>query len=551
MQEQAPRSSPERPGKTMEAAPQDETQGAAKPPGGDEETTDALLTPKEDPEIVIGLIGPIGVDLEPVITAIKDALEGRYPVSEIRLSEEIAEFFSQDLSGAAHHVRTRKLMHLGTKLRQHTNHGDAAALLAIAEIKRMREEDLDGKYSRHAFILRSLKTPEEVHTLRNVYGNGFFAVSVYSSRERRVSALATRISSSRHGMAKSSRALAERLIEIDELEDNALGQDVQGAFPMADLFVYTHNAEEMRRQIRRFVHLVFAYRFFTPTGEEHGMQHARAAALRSSDMNRQVGAAIVNQHGDLLVIGCNDVPKAKGGFYWPEDDPDHRDFKMGRDSMSVHREEVLAEMLSRLQQEDLLKVEKTKISELVKALLTGDKKMVLKGAVGMNILEFGRSVHAEMAALTTAARLGVSVQGATLYCTTFPCHICARHIVASGIERVVYVEPYPKSKAKQLHGDAITVDPEAATTEAVTFEPFQGVSPGRYMELFAAGNDRRKTSDGRVPNWSMSTATPRFVRFLNTYKDLETAIAGKVIGHWRALRIDPSVPGEPGFEEVP
>ena len=60
----------------------------------------------------------------------------------------------------------------------------------------------------------------------------------------------------------------------------------------------------------------------------------------------------------------------------------------------------------------------------------------------MAIIEYFRSVHAEMAALVTASRLGTTVKGATLYCTTFPCHECAKHIVAAGIERVVYVEPY-------------------------------------------------------------------------------------------------------------
>lgn len=57
-------------------------------------------------------------------------------------------------------------------------------------------------------------------------------------------------------------------------------------------------------------------------------------------------------------------------------------------------------------------------------------------------------MHAEMFAITDAARRGLSVRDATLYCTTFPCHMCARHIIASGIRKVVYIEPYPKSMAK-------------------------------------------------------------------------------------------------------
>ena len=48
--------------------------------------------------------------------------------------------------------------------------------------------------------------------------------------------------------------------------------------------------------------------------------------------------------------------------------------------------------------------------------------------------------------------------GTTLYTTTFPCHNCTRHIVAAGISRVVYVKPYPKSLAFQLHYDSISLE---------------------------------------------------------------------------------------------
>jgi hypothetical protein len=146
----------------------------------------------------------------------------------------------------------------------------------------------------------------------------------------------------------------------------------------------------------------------------------------------------------------------------------------------------------------------------------------------MNLLEFGRSVHAEMAALTSAARLGISVQGATLFCTTFPCHMCARHIVASGIKRVVYVEPYPKSKAKQLHQDSISVDPSVPSSDHVNFEPFEGIAPRQYQDIFDA-HELRKDNDGRAIDWRTRDGRPRFMRFLNTYKDIEIAIVGKEI----------------------
>lgn len=487
------------------------------------------LRPMANPEIVFGLVGPIGVELNPVIEAIGQALAGKYRTTTIRLSELIEEFFDIDLSTEPDHLRIRKLMHLGTYLRQQSGLGEAVGLLGIEEIARLRDETLDAKDDSNAFIIRSIKTPDEVQLFRNVYGRGFYLISVYSQRENRVSYLSDRLTNSLHGESSKCRARAERLVEIDELENTKFGQDVQDAFPLADLFLNADDREDLREQVDRFIDLVFGYRFSTPTKDEHGMQHARSAALRSSDMNRQVGAAVTNAEGDLLVIGCNDVPKTGGGFYWPDSVPDERDFKRGADSMSEHRSQVIRELLARLEKAELLKLDSgTSITQAADKLLSGELKWVLKGATATSILEFGRSVHAEMAAITTAARLGIPLAGATMYVTTFPCHICARHIVASGIRHLYYIEPYPKSRAKKLHGDAVLVDPLTPSEKLVNFQPFRGIAPSRYFELFESG-DARKDDEGKVPVWKIASGTPRFQRFIVTYKLLEAHIVGKVL----------------------
>jgi hypothetical protein len=91
-----------------------------------------------------------------------------------------------------------------------------------------------------------------------------------------------------------------------------------------------------------------------------------------------------------------------------------------------------------------------------------------------------------MDAILTCARLGISVRGKFLYVTTFPCHNCTRHIVASGIARVYYVEPYPKSKARELHSDAICFDEaEAKDSGRIPFLPFVGIGPRRYLDFFS------------------------------------------------------------------
>lgn len=64
------------------------------------------------------------------------------------------------------------------------------------------------------------------------------------------------------------------------------------------------------------------------------------------------------------------------------------------------------------------------------------------------------AVHAEQNAIIQAAKLGVSVQGATLYCTHQPCSICAKMIINSGISRVVFVNGYPDEFSVKMFEEA-------------------------------------------------------------------------------------------------
>ena len=64
------------------------------------------------------------------------------------------------------------------------------------------------------------------------------------------------------------------------------------------------------------------------------------------------------------------------------------------------------------------------------------------------------ATHAEQNAIIQAARLGVSIDGATLYCTHQPCSICAKMIINAGIRRVVYKEGYPDAFSLELLNEA-------------------------------------------------------------------------------------------------
>lgn len=463
------------------------------------------------PELVIGLVGAVGCDLPSIADTFVAALrEVNYHAVPIRLSHLL-----HDLEPYAHiatvHDQEEYIsghMDAGNDLRKRTT-SDVMARLGVVRIRIARqrdgEEDENQPHPRAAYILNSLKRPEEVTKLREIYGGAFLLVSAYASRERRREALAARIAKSKNLEMKECLWIAEKLIERDEIESRVMtGQDVRDTFPLADAFLNADDKTAIESSVRRTVAILFAHPFETPTVDEMGMQYAHSAGLRSSDLSRQVGYAACTNDGQVLAVGTNEVAKAGGGFYWPGSEGDARDFRVveSDEPNAEMKLAILKDLLQRLQPTGVL-AEKGEITD---AMVSTTAKQ-LKGSRFMAITEFGRAVHAEMGVITDAARRGVALRDATMYGTTFPCHNCAKHIVASGIKRLVYIEPYPKSQVARLFRDSIAL--ESAAPGRVLFEPFVGIAPLRFREFFLTPD--RKDEDGRIISWDeiKRSALPR------------------------------------------
>ena len=82
--------------------------------------------------------------------------------------------------------------------------------------------------------------------------------------------------------------------------------------------------------------------------------------------------------------------------------------------------------------------------------------------------ELCRGLHAEMNALLQASQCGVKISGATLYTTTYPCSLCAKMLVNTGIKRIVTLTDYPDALAKEILSAA------NVKVEIVTLEDFKG-----------------------------------------------------------------------------
>jgi cytidine deaminase len=412
-------------------------------------------------------------------------------------------------------------MTAGNTLREALGRNDAVAMLGLIAIQEFRQQntgDPTRPLPQFAHILHSLKRPEEVKVLRQIYGPAFVALAAYAPRPRRLQDLARRIAES-HFSNQSGEFLtqAERLLRRDELEiGDEHGQNVEETFPIADVVINTSDHASMVDSVQRAIELLFGNVFITPNPDEQGMYLARAAALRSGSLARQVGAAICRPDGTLVALGMNEVPRAGGGAYWCSDENDGRDLRWGYDTSDRMRENVFGEILQKLTENGWIVPEKSQrhIPDLVAEALRTGTPPIMKGTQLLSTIDYVRAVHAEMAAITDAVRHGVSTRECTLYTTTFPCHDCAKHIVAAGITRVVYIEPYRKSLVQDLYPDSVVVDPADACAGRVRFEPFVGVAPRRYSDLFGLSTIRRKNKDGSLLQWRRAESVPRLPEYM-------------------------------------
>lgn len=457
--------------------------------------------------LVLGLVAPLGTALDPVIRLIERSIARFDYRSETvhmsQLLDSVTGELWEPLPARNERGYHEKRMDAGDTLRTLTGSGGALAALSISRIAQLRESASDSI----AFVVRSLKHPDEVQMLRHVYGDAFSLLAVSSSHDERRDVMVDALS-----LFADARPEAERLIERDEADEAAkkFGQNVREVFTMADVYIPVAKGYDAAKDVDRFIGSLFGEPFLTPTAAEEAMKFAANASMRSAALGRQVGAALIPRLGTPVVAGTNEVPKPGGGQYWADDEPDHRDFRIGVDPNPAYIKRVLQDVLERLSAAGWLMDNFAAVpsEQLVQRAL--DSEGPLRGARLAALIEFTRCLHAEQAAIINAARAGVQTEGSVLYSTTFPCHECTKMIIGAGVAEVQYIEPYPKSLADRLFRDLINTEPAVRPTEGsgdgrVDYRPFQGIAPRRYELAFTAAERRA----GDEPAALSRDATPR------------------------------------------
>ena len=356
-----------------------------------------------------------------------------------------------------------------------------------------------------AYILDSIRHPDEVKLLQHIYQDAFVLIGVVCEEDVRISRLTSKHSD---GGIENCKNLMKR----DAQDGLDYGQRTRDAFHMADFFVdnsidrATIEGGQPKSQrdwhvvgkLERLTKILSHKEIIRPTIEETAMHHAYSAQLRSACLSRQVGAALIDNGGNLLATGTNEVPRAGGGVYGEYPDEPEKEFRF--DHRCAFRDSKYCS--NTREQNDIIADAVQSIESVVEL---GDNKndiaaVLRNGRIG-ELLEFSRAVHAEMDALLSAARASRQIKGSRLFVTTFPCHFCARHIVTAGVDEVQYIEPFPKSAALKLHNDAISRkwlewDAPSSGGSKVLFRPFSGVAPRMYRRAFRKDGELKDNKSG-------------------------------------------------------
>jgi deoxycytidylate deaminase len=456
-------------------------------------TTGTRGIPLTGPELVFALVCPVGTPTPAFLKALEGDLLGYgYSSERIKLSTILADEAGSrgdSLPSSTEDVRIAALMDEGDRLCRQMSRPSAVALLGVAEIRARRQErhvsggatpDQTGALQdlpveRAAWILDSVKRPGEILQLRALYGDHVIVVGLNATRARRVKALVDRLTPQRKSFgAEALLAAAEALIERDLTESDEYGQNTLRAFPMSDVFIDVDDDDGVAAQVTRLSDLLFGSPDFpVPTDAEYGMHLAQTSSTRSPELGLKVGAAILGAGQTVVSLGANAHPVPTGSPAF--------------DESALEIRALVIDTLRQLGQGVLLQEALDALGADPDGYAADLIRGPLKSAAINALIEFQPTVHAEMDALLSALKSGHEVTGATVYVTAYPCHNCAKHLLALGLQ-VRYLEPYPKSRAAAMYGAQI----------GGTFGPFIGVAPRRY-HLFETEGDSKTDEGGRKP----------------------------------------------------
>lgn len=249
------------------------------------------------------------------------------------------------------------------------------------------------------WVIDGIRNPSEVHELQKL--GGFYLLGLTADREVLVQRLAERGRESEKQMNASE--IAAMLDKENGTGEEFSGQQIGRCLEMVDfLIINSGTFTALEQKLNHFLGLIAHTE--RSTFDEIFMEIAYVWAQRATCLRRRVGAVIAKD-SQQLTTGYNGAPKGL-----------------------PHCAELGGCLREKL------------------GIPSGQRH------------ELCRGTHAEQNAITQAAKLGINIEGGTLYCNTFPCVICTKMILNAGIKKLVYDANYDDPLAKEFLNNQKTLE---------------------------------------------------------------------------------------------
>lgn len=369
---------------------------------------------KSEDHRVIGLTGSFGSGC----TYVAENVLAQMGYERLSLSEILREKY--EAANPDKKPQRLELQKFGDELREEHGGNHLAQCLYEEKFKNGDETKPSEK-----MVVDSIRNPEEIYYLREQFPH-FFLFGVYAGKERRWNRV--------KGPDKYNDD--RKAFEDDDKRDTGResepwGQRVEDCFAETDV-VFSNDEDfaepgnkpfgALKGKVERYVELITdPLSRQQPSKNETLMAAAYTISQLSRCMKRKVGAVLVDENGNIISSGFNEVPGAER----PCED------EYGK--------------CSRARDWD-------KFKDLIEGEFPGHnhKQLFFRVRETFRMLDHCRALHAEENAIVNLAKNGRSIplNQCTLYSTTYPCRQCANKIATLNLKEVIYLEPYPDPAGK-------------------------------------------------------------------------------------------------------
>lgn len=403
---------------------------------------------------VIGLTGGFGSGCTTAAKLLRDKANSRL----LSLSEEIKAEWKSRSSGKQ--PTRRDLQRLGDELRE--SEGAGTLIERVLEGEQLSE----GPPASH-IVIDGIRNLGEVIRLRQEFGYRFTLMAIASTSLDRWE----RIGSSEYvdrGLSESDFLDDDKR---DRNEETEYGQQVELCIDAADVLVCNTSdvtLTKFRRSVLELARLAIGEKKRPATPDEIHMHMAFSSRFTSKCIKRNVGAVIVDSHGEVVGVGYNENPLGTKPCIEEEEYGlnCYRDIVRNRHFAQLSAEEARCPACG------------IQIPHIegppwrCPACFADGKKTNLEAYFFPDrAMSWCTAVHAEDRAIWAA---GERARGCTLYTTTHPCFQCAEKLTNAGIREVCFTETYP---------DELSVD--RLELAGIKTRQFEGVRSAAFERIFS------------------------------------------------------------------